>query len=424
MDNPGLFKTYDNGLRAYVEQIPDASASFIKLAVQAGATHDPANMSGRAHMFEHVVLQGTTQKSFKDIEALKRRSGVFIGATTAQTDTSFTCSINNTDFSNFAQAMDLLREIVTEGNLPEDRIEHERGVIVQELAERRDNPATRFYELCLTGMFAGSAHERSIGGDEDIVRRLSRTDLMDYKDRFYVPSNMILCCAAPHDPEKILRHVDRGFGALPALGLPAEDVDIRFNPGDFSHVLPGFLRQNFMSLHFPVQTGWAEPDFNCLDLTLDLLIEACGNFRDRTNLTYGIEGDSYLWRRQSFPGMVTRSLPETSGDLMDGICTLLKDFPATISQDRLDFVRNNAIANAGQQKNSPEAVCNRQKLAICYLGSPLPLSSYFNSLSTVTLQDVKQMAARIVNERPALTAMGPDLSRISYNHVLEKLGVR
>ncbi len=87
-------------------------------------------------------------------------------------------------------------------------------MIIEEIHSYRDSPADAVYDDFEELIYAGSGLSHNILGNPESVRSLSSSDARGFIDKFYTPSNIVVYCADPGDPEKNIERIERYFGDM------------------------------------------------------------------------------------------------------------------------------------------------------------------------------------------------------------------
>lgn len=129
--------------------------------------------------------------------------------------------------------MDLLADMIRFSTFDPQELERERGVILQEIGQYQDTPDEIIFDHAQEAAFPGQLVGRPILGTPETVGRLSRQDLIDYRDPRYRPSRMVAVAAGKVDHQAFLDLVEKYYGDLPKDETPfAAPETARFSGGD------------------------------------------------------------------------------------------------------------------------------------------------------------------------------------------------
>ncbi|WZE73956.1 M16 family metallopeptidase [Macrococcus sp. CCM 2573] len=161
----------------------------IGLYIKVGTSDEEGYPSGIAHFIEHMVFKGTKQFPFQE---LSDKIDAIGGEVNAYTTKTYTCYSIKTLKRFERAAIELLKEMVFCATFPNDELEKERQVILEEIKMIEDDDEERAFEQFEAVLFQGSPYNTPILGTADSVNNITQTMLEDFYHKFYQPNNMIL----------------------------------------------------------------------------------------------------------------------------------------------------------------------------------------------------------------------------------------
>lgn len=205
-------RTLKNGMRvAWIEQ-PASTAAAIEVFVNVGSRHEPSNINGASHFIEHMMFKGTKKRP--NPQAVSRdldRFGADYNAATGKDRTSYYVKI---EADRLHQAIDVLHDMLAHATFKADEMERERGVIIEEINMYEDNPQSQMSNLLDEMTFGEHPLAWNIAGTRDIIRRVTRNDLLAYRETFYRPDHMVVAVAG-RLPKGTWELLEKTFGAWP-----------------------------------------------------------------------------------------------------------------------------------------------------------------------------------------------------------------
>lgn len=202
--------TLPNGLRA-VHVASQSPVGWCGIVVDAGSRDDGDGRHGLAHFVEHTIFKGTTHRRAWHIINRMEAVGGELNAYTTKEDTTLYATF---PVEHFGRAMQLIADLVTCSVFPEQELELERGVVLEEIDSYRDSPADAVYDDFEDMLFAGSTLGHNILGDASQLEAINSADCRDYLKRLYVPQNMVLFTMGNIAPAKVERMAERYFTVL------------------------------------------------------------------------------------------------------------------------------------------------------------------------------------------------------------------
>ena len=182
----------DRGLTVLIDEMQDVRSFTLGVFVPAGSAAEPASRRGISHFLEHVLFKRTRRRTNVAIARAIDRLGGDVDAFTTKEYTGF--YVHTLD-SRFAEALDLLGDVVLAPAFDAADVENERGVILEEIGEANDNPEDLVHELFVGAFWKDHPLGQPILGTEKTVRAISRGDLYDYHRSRYGSGRLIVSAA-------------------------------------------------------------------------------------------------------------------------------------------------------------------------------------------------------------------------------------
>ncbi|NDV56072.1 insulinase family protein [Parabacteroides sp. 52] len=202
--------TLPNGLR--IVHLPmDSPVSYCGFGINAGTRDESADEFGLAHFVEHMLFKGTKHRRAWHILNRMEHVGGELNAYTTKEET-FVYSIFMEE--HYDRAFELLTDLVFHSQFPEQEIEKEVDVILDEINSYEDSPAELIYDEFENLLFAGHALGHNILGDENSLLRFHSASGLSFTQRFYVPENMVFFSMGRKDFGKIVKRVEQALAGI------------------------------------------------------------------------------------------------------------------------------------------------------------------------------------------------------------------
>ncbi|MDI6641413.1 MAG: pitrilysin family protein [Elusimicrobiota bacterium] len=207
-----------NGLNIYIKEDHKLPIASIQLWVRAGSIDETEKNNGISHFLEHMLFKGTEKYSVGEISRIVESYGGIINAGTSK---EFTCYYIDITSTGFIDALKIIAEIAAcKATFPEEELERERLVILEEIKRSEDNPQNVLYENFNKQLFTVTPYSFRVIGSSEVVSTLTREDLMNYYKKFYLPNNMILVIVGDINYKKTVKILKELFGALKTDTVP------------------------------------------------------------------------------------------------------------------------------------------------------------------------------------------------------------
>jgi len=202
--------TLDNGLVVLLKQSKRLPLVSIQTWVKVGSIYEDDKNNGISHFLEHLVFKGTKKYSVEQISKTLERYGAILNAGTSK---EFTLYFTDIPKEGLNDALDVLAQLVFEATFPEEELERERNVVIEEIKRFEDNPGNVLYEGFNNLLFKDSPYKRRILGTQEVIRNLSRDEIIKYYKKFYHPKNMILSICGDFEIEEVKNLIKQKFGS-------------------------------------------------------------------------------------------------------------------------------------------------------------------------------------------------------------------
>jgi predicted Zn-dependent peptidase len=197
-----------SGLRVVTEQLPGSRSAAVGMWVAVGSRDEPAAVAGAAHYLEHLLFKGTTRRSAAAIAEEIDAVGGELNAFTTKEHTCYHAHVLDADLD---LAIDLICDVLGDALIDSDDVELERGVVLDELAMRDDDPEETLHDEFCAALFGSHPLGRPVLGTEESVTRMSREALHRFYRTRYTPERMVLAVAGNVAHNAVLAAVTRSF---------------------------------------------------------------------------------------------------------------------------------------------------------------------------------------------------------------------
>ena len=206
----------DCGLQ-YAVKRSGSAVGYCALSIKCGTRDEAGYHAGIAHFTEHTLFKGTSRRSASVINSYLERLGGELNAFTTKEEIVFHATVLKEDLS---KAADLLFELATCPTFPENEIQTEKGVVIDEIHSYKDSPSEDIYDRFEEMIFEGHPLSGNILGTTASVKKISRDELVRFVKEKFLPCRMAFTIVADIDESRmeknILKLVEKHFGKEPA----------------------------------------------------------------------------------------------------------------------------------------------------------------------------------------------------------------
>lgn len=207
-----------NGLRVVMS--PEHSTPTVAIAVyyDVGARVEERGRSGFAHLFEHMMFEGSENAPKGMHDHLLSQYGGDSNATTSEDRTNYfeTLPSNALELALWLEA-DRMRAL----DVSAENFENQRQTVMEERRQSYENQPYMLSILRRDEIAYGSywPYAHSVIGDMADLERADLAQVRAFHDRYYVPNNAVVSIAGDFEPAEALDLVRRHFGSIPRRDL-------------------------------------------------------------------------------------------------------------------------------------------------------------------------------------------------------------
>ena len=210
----------ENGLRVLIA--PDHSAPVFSIAVtyKVGSRNERPGRTGFAHLFEHMMFQGSENVGKGEHFILVLNNGGGMNGTTNEDRTNYFEELpkNQLDLGLFLEADRMRSLAVNQANL-----DNQRNAVQEERRLGIDNQPYGKSELEIDNLsYDNFAYKHSTIGSMADLDAASVDDLKDFFRIYYAPNNAVLTLVGDLDPQETLEKVKKYFAAIPSQPAASE----------------------------------------------------------------------------------------------------------------------------------------------------------------------------------------------------------
>jgi zinc protease len=215
VDIPYETFTLDNGLRVIVHEDRKAPVVAVSVWYRVGSKHEPKGKTGFAHLFEHLMFNGSENAPGDFFEPLQQ-----VGAT----DSNGTTSVDRTNYFETVPTGALDRALFLEsdrmghllGAVTQEKLDNQRGVVQNEKRQGDNNPYGLLrYEIFENLFPSGHPYHHSTIGSMADLNSASLGDVKKWFTDNYGPNNAVLVLAGDIDIATAKAKVQAWFNDIP-----------------------------------------------------------------------------------------------------------------------------------------------------------------------------------------------------------------
>lgn len=227
VDIPYEAFTLDNGLRVIVHEDRKAPVVAVSVWYRVGSKHEPKGKTGFAHLFEHLMFNGSENAPNDFFEPLQQVGATDFNGTTNVDRTNYFETVP-TGALNLALFLESDRMGHLLGAVTQEKLDNQRGVVQNEKRQGDNNPYGLLrYEIFENLFPKGHPYHHSTIGSMADLNSASLDDVKKWFTDNYGPNNAVLVLAGDIDVPTAKAKVQQWFGDIPrgaAVQAPATSV--------------------------------------------------------------------------------------------------------------------------------------------------------------------------------------------------------
>jgi zinc protease len=224
-------RSLSNGLRVILSRDSRAPVVAVNLWYDVGSKHEKPGKAGFAHLFEHMMFQGSEHVEKGQHFSLVQGAGGTVNASTWFDRTNYfdTLPSHQLERALWLEA-DRMASLVPA--MTEEKLANQRDVVKNERRWSVDNQPYGTWEEKLQALVFPEAHpyHHSVIGSMQDLEAASLHDVTEFFETFYCPNNAVLTIAGDFEPDLAMEMVERQFGPIPRNPDLPPQPDMDLNP--------------------------------------------------------------------------------------------------------------------------------------------------------------------------------------------------
>ncbi len=400
--------TEDNEIQIVCETIPFFKSVSFGIWVFAGSRDETDQKSGLFHFLEHLVFKGTKTR---DTAAIAMEIDELGGRIDAFTSREITCYSGHVMASRLGRAFDIVADIMLNSVFPENEMEMERQVILEEIRSVEDNPSDYIHDQLYPATWNGHPLGNLIAGTAESVKSITRDDLLDLRETFYRPPQILIGACGMIEMNQLKGLVSKYFGHLAPARVERLLIKPEFSSG--VRVITKPIEQVHLLL-----ASEGPPICSHKRHTLSILNTILGGgvssrlfqtVREQRGLAYSIYSfiDQYL--EAGLFGVYAACSPAAVellwGTIMDEI-KRITDIPPTHGE--IDRAKIQSIDNLILSQESLGVRLSQVAHQTLYYGKVFSMDEMISDIRNVTKKEVRELADELLGRMDlAVLALGP-----------------
>ncbi len=392
--------TLSNGIRLAHRQVSYTQIVHCGLMLDMGSRDEKPNQQGLAHFWEHMAFKGTKKrKSYHIINRLESVGGE-LNAYTTKEKICFYASVLD---AHFEKSVELLADITFDSVFPENQIEKERGVILEEMSMYLDSPEDAIQDDFDGIIFANHQLGANILGTQESVKAFSRKELQDFIAENMDTDKIVLSIVGNISYKKAVKVAEKYLGHI----FPKKTNTTRIAPAAYAPqktIVSRKLSQAHCAIGRP-----SYPMYDEKRLPFFMLVNLLGgpgmnsrlnmSLREKYGLVYGIDANYSPFTDTGFFGIFfatdKANLPKAQSLIMKEM-QLLKEKP--LGKLQLHTMKEQVMGQLAMSEESNQSFMLMMAKSILDIGRIESLEQIFSEIKKIEAIDLIEISREMFDE--------------------------
>ena len=410
-----------NGITVITEVLPYLRSTSFGVWVKVGSANEDNSNNGIAHIIEHMLFKGTQSRSAKQIADEMAKIGGNMNAFTSKECTSYYAT---TLSEHLPIAIDIISDMLNHSLIDEKALKKEKGVILEEIDMYDDSPEDLAHEMLQQRVWKDHPLGYMISGTKKIVRSVTREQILDFMDIFYVAENMIISVAGNFNEEEMIGLLEEKFGAIKTRST---NVGMEISKPQYKRVLCK-RNKEIEQLHCNIA-------FDCISYlseeryVLSVLNSIFGGsinsrlfqkIRENSGLTYSIYSYGSSYRETGLLHIYAAMNPSQTTTVVKKIFQIIADIKKKgVTAEELSMTKEQIKTELILGNESSKSRMNSNGKSLLNRGRIIPMEELIDGIEKVSLANVIDFANQYFDVPNASISLVGNLKEIN----LKALGV-
>jgi zinc protease len=403
-------ETLGNGATLLVREERAVPLVAMRAAFVGGLRFETEETNGITTLLSRMLTRGTATLGAEEIQHLMDACAGSIAGAGGRNSVSLRAEALS---RHFDRAFTLFADCLLDPAFPEEELERERHLLLQEIAAREDRPSSLAFDGFSRALFQQHPYRMPQIGERATVERFTAEQLRAHHRRFHDPSRMVLAIIGDVNGAEVLARARTLFGAAGEGPQPLPTVPREAPPAERRQVHRTLARaQAHVVLGFQGLTLF-DPDRYALEVLSSVLSGMGGRLftelRDKRSMAYSVTSMAVEGIDPGYFAVYIGTSADKREAAEAGMqIELRKLLDAPVTPAELDRARAHLVGTheIGLQRNAARAAM--LALDTAYGLGLDNFEHYDERIEAVTADDVLRVARRIIQlDRPVVSVVGP-----------------
>jgi predicted Zn-dependent peptidase len=399
----------------------DFPSVTVLVLVRSGSEYEKKKNNGISHFIEHLCFKGTkTFPNYKDLLSEFDRHGIEYNAFTSYEYIGYWA---RGSYDNLDNILFLVNDILVNSIFPEEEIEKEKGVIIEEMNLYKDTPARYIWDLFLNTLYGDQPAGWPIIGLEENIKKTKKQDILNYYNKFYNSKNIVVIVAGnlkDKDIKKIFEkfsNIKEGERSIkPSFNKPKlPKIKIEKKEINQFHLGFGFLSFSIKDKNYIVASLLSKIIGGMMSSRMFLEI------REKLGAAYYIRTENDGFIDHGYLATFAGIKKELIYEALDSMVSVYKSIRNKIEKDEFEKAKENMIAKfimSLEMSTDYAWFFGIDKILKGKIEDPKEI---IKKIKEIKIQQVEDVARKIINKNNAAISLIGEIDEKKIRKFLEKL---
>lgn len=371
--------------------------------IKHGTRHELSLKNGLSHFIEHLFFQGTLERNARAISLEVDSMGADINAFTSREFTALYIKVLD---SCIPKAVELIGDIYSNSLFPEQEIEKERAIILDEIRIANDIPEEIIHDIFMENSFNGGLGQ-SILGKESTVSAITRKDIVECYKNYYGIDNCIISCAGNFEEKELIKNLENYIKPFSSQS-PSTNTS-KFTPS--VKVYEKDLNETHLYMgtdSFPFSSPYrhALALLNCIvggSVSSKLFQE----IREKRGLVYNIYSFTSFYHDNGLFAIYTGCDRKKINKIGELIFKIIEKLPESLKKEEINRAKTQITSQILFSSESVTSVMQNIAYQELYLGHLYSIEEQIKQIQAVSFKKVKDIASLLKEKNFSITILGP-----------------
>jgi len=394
-----------NSVRVISESQPYSKSVSLGIWVNVGSRDELESHWGCSHFLEHLLFKGTEKRNAEEISATIENRGGYINAYTDRDMTAYHIRVLDRDLE---VAYDVLQDIIQNSVLRDPDIDNERQVVLEEIKQLEDDPASLIYELSMENTWRGSSLAHPISGTLESMKEITPDQVRGYYNEFYGNNELVVVAAGAVDHQRFVGLVEDSVHRIDAKvtqkrSTPVHRGGLNFSPKETGQVHLSISTRGLPYGHRDTPTLAILSSYLGVGGSSRLFQEV----RERRGLVYAIYTHNMSLEDTGVMGVYAGTSKQNVAQVVELTLEELEKVKSGLGEAALEETKHKTVGSLILRAESNQQRMSQLGTSTLRMGKPQTVDEVVDRLMLVSNEDVARVSSELFNkESLSITALG------------------